>query len=50
MNKTTDVVDAWFKRQHVDVIDKLKRQPEMQLAYVLQILGERESDIESNFE
>jgi len=49
MYKTTDIVEQWFKRQHEDVIDKLKKEPEMQLAYLLQVLNERESEIESIF-
>eukprot|EP01022_Parablepharisma_sp_SALTPOND_P016448 TRINITY_DN240_c0_g1_i1.p1 TRINITY_DN240_c0_g1~~TRINITY_DN240_c0_g1_i1.p1 ORF type:complete len:1429 (-),score=152.52 TRINITY_DN240_c0_g1_i1:4268-8554(-) len=49
MNKTADVVDTWFKHQHEEVIEKLKKQPILQLDYVLRVLNDKEQEISKVF-
>ena len=49
MNRTTDIVDTWFKHQHEEVIEKLKKQPILQLNYVLRVLNDKEQEISKAF-
>jgi hypothetical protein len=49
MNKTEDIVDTWFERQHEEIIEKLKPQPILQLGYVQKVLKNKEEVIEKVF-
>jgi len=49
MDSTEEVVDKWFANQHEEVIEKLKKEPTLQLEYVLRVLSEKEQDISQIF-
>ncbi len=40
-------MDTWFAHQHEEIIEKLKHEPLLQLAYVLRVINDKEADIES---
>jgi len=49
MGKSVKIVDEWFKQKHMDIVEKLRTKPRIQLDYVLTLLHEKEKIIESIF-
>ncbi len=45
MNRTAEIVDTWFKHQHEEVIEKLRKTPTLQLEYVLRVLTDKDAEI-----
>ncbi len=46
MEKAAEIVDTWLRHQHEDVIDKLAKQPQMQLQYIQRVLADKAQEIE----
>jgi hypothetical protein len=47
MKETVITIDSWFSQRHEEIIDKLRNQPKLQLEFLLILLKEKESVIES---
>eukprot|EP00830_Metopus_es_P013446 TRINITY_DN3270_c0_g1_i3.p1 TRINITY_DN3270_c0_g1~~TRINITY_DN3270_c0_g1_i3.p1 ORF type:complete len:486 (-),score=108.90 TRINITY_DN3270_c0_g1_i3:899-2356(-) len=46
IKKTTELIDVWFQHQHEEVIQKLSKEPKLQLNYVQRVLNDKDAEIQ----